>query len=279
MKKFNPLVSIIVTTYRREHVLKKTLSSILNQTYKNLEVIVVNDEKHPSINNLIQEFKDDRLKLIEIPHSGRPAVPRNMGIAHSSGELIAFCDDDDTFLPDKVELQLNAFKINPHIKLCYTDSNLINEYDELILSAKLGNYINTFQKQLLHNNITFSTIMIKKETLIKKAIKFDERPILRASEDYLFIMNFLYNEPFVYIPTPLVNYRIHQNGISFCNKKRKFIFYYLRIVMCMYTFLKEKKISLFNFLYLIGFHLKLVMKQILFPYYNQFKKIWRIRSV
>lgn len=276
MKEFNPLVSVIVTTYKREHFLKKTLVSILNQTYKNLEVIVVNDENCSSINSLIQEFKDKRLKLIEMPHSGRPAVPRNLGMISASGALIAFCDDDDIFLPNKIELQVNAFEKNPQIKLCYTDSNLINEHDELIRVAKLGNYINTFQRQLLHNHITFSTIMIKKEAL---EIKFDERPILRASEDYLFIMNFLYNESFVYIPTPLVNYRIHQNGISFCNKKRKFILYYLRIVICMYALLKEKKISLFNFLYLIGFHLKLVMKQILFPYYNQFKKIWRIRSV
>jgi glycosyltransferase involved in cell wall biosynthesis len=272
---YTPLVSVIVTTYRREVFLKKTIVSIIQQTYKKLEVVIVNDENHHSIKDLIDSFEDGRIKLVEIPHAGRPAIPRNVGIANSCGELLSFCDDDDIFLPNKIELQVNVFARNPDIGLCYTDFNLIDEKEKLTCCSTLGTYNNSFEKQLRKNNITFSTIMVSRKAL-RGNKGFDERAILRASEDYLFVMDIIYNNPFFYISNALVNYRIHKKGISNWNNSiKKITFYYVRIVICMYTFLAERKISFSTFMYLVLFHLKSVLKQILYHHYIQLKKFWR----
>jgi teichuronic acid biosynthesis glycosyltransferase TuaG len=269
----NPLVSVIVTTYRRQRFLEKTLESILSQTYRQMEIIIVDDGSGDSPAEVVNAFGDKRLRFLEIEHSGRPAVPRNFGLLHASGELIAFCDDDDLWNAQKISKQVKVFIQNPEVRLCYTDFSVIDEDDKPIDSLSrnwvLDGSCITFESQLLKNNITFSTVMIHKSVL-SNGLKFDERPILRASEDYLFLNHIVYSHPVYYIAKPLVKYRIHQSGISYSrNSIRKLFAAYLRIIICMYAFFRSKKISLFKFIGLAYFHFIHSMKQILFPYFHR----------
>ncbi len=275
MKNTNPLVTIVIATYRRKFFLSKTIASVLSQTYSNLEVIVVNDDKEDSLQELIDSFGDFRLHLFEIDHSGRPAVPRNFGARKASGELIAFCDDDDIWFPKKIEEQVKVFDLHPDVKLCYTDYVLMDENDKKIAHVKVesSKKITNFRRHLFKNDITFSTIMVCRRVFLD-GLWFDERPILKASEDYLFLSHLLYLYPVFFIESSLVQYRIHLGGISYSyNNARKIFRYYVRIVICFYDLLKNRRISFVEFISFAKFHLVYSIKQILFPYYSKIKTI------
>ena len=103
-----PLVSVVVTTYNRRELLMKTIDSILNQTYKNFELIVVDNYSDYDFLSYLKSFNDERIRSFQNKNEGIIAVNRNFGIKKAKGEYIAFCDDDDIWFPKKLELQLKT---------------------------------------------------------------------------------------------------------------------------------------------------------------------------
>ncbi|MGN0612571.1 MAG: glycosyltransferase family 2 protein, partial [Porcipelethomonas sp.] len=109
------MVSCIITTYKREvSILKRAVDSIVNQTYKDIEIIIVNDapaeaELREEIRQMLDEYDMDIRYIVHDVNKGACAA-RNTGIKESSGEYIAFLDDDDEWLPEKIEKQIGAFK-------------------------------------------------------------------------------------------------------------------------------------------------------------------------
>ncbi len=116
MQERTSLISVIITTYKRPtSVLQRAVESVLAQTYQRLELVVVNDS--PEDAELCQQnetmlcsFNDERIHSVVHPHNLGACKARNTGLAHSRGEFIAFLDDDDTWLPEKLDHQLQAFK-------------------------------------------------------------------------------------------------------------------------------------------------------------------------
>src|SRR5438270_8624569 len=107
--KQQPLTSVVIPAYNAERFLERTLRSALRQTYRNLEVIVVNDgsaDKTRAIAEAVART-DDRVRIITVPNGG-VAKARNIGIAEAHGEFVAFLDADDLWHPTKIELQLAA---------------------------------------------------------------------------------------------------------------------------------------------------------------------------
>ncbi len=111
-----PLVSVIMPTYRRDDTLRRAIKSVVGQTYKNIELIVVNDngvggDYSPRVGEVVRSFAahDDRVRLLEPSEHKNGAFARNRGVEASSGELIAFLDDDDWWEPIKIERQVAAF--------------------------------------------------------------------------------------------------------------------------------------------------------------------------
>jgi len=104
------LVSVIIPTYNRKDLLKRALNSVLNQTYENMEILVIDDASSEDIESVIKEFEDNRIRYIQ--HSNNRGAPaaRNTGIKKSTGEYIAFLDSDDQWMPAKIEIQMEAMK-------------------------------------------------------------------------------------------------------------------------------------------------------------------------
>ncbi|MFN3531094.1 MAG: glycosyltransferase [Candidatus Brocadia sp.] len=119
--KTGPLVSVIIPTYNRPDTLKKALESIASQTYKRIEVIVVNDAGE-NVLTLVETFRE-RLSIKYLAHNENRglAAARNTAIKHASGKYIAYLDDDDIFFPDHIETALKILT-NTNYKVVYTDA-------------------------------------------------------------------------------------------------------------------------------------------------------------
>ncbi len=173
------LISIIITYYKKKSFLSRTLSSILNQTYKNYELVFVYDDEDKTdikyIKSILSKFKRKKI-LINNKNLG-VAKSRNIGVKFSKGDYIAFIDSDDVWKKNKLSDQLSFMKRH----LCdfsFTSYGIINEKNKLIKEKKVlfdANYLNLFKS----NFIGLSTVMISKKIFSK--IYF---PNLTTQEDF-----------------------------------------------------------------------------------------------
>lgn len=230
MNSSNPLVSVVVSTYNRADLIGETIKSILNQTYRNLELIIVDDGSTDNTREVVEGFGDWRIRYIFTDNWGGPARPRNIGIKRAKGEYIAFCDDDDLWFPNKIEEQLKHF-----------DDDIIGVGSAII---KIGNL--TFHNRKKKNNhdytVDFSEILCgKKASLSSLMIRnenflFDENENLKFVEDFEFQLRMTYetNKKIKILSEPLIYYRIHpenksadekiaKNGFNVYHKYRRFI--------------------------------------------------------
>lgn len=127
----NPLVSIIIPVYNSEKYIRDTLQSCIEQSYTNLEIIVVNDGSQDRSEEIIESLRDNRIRYFKIPNSG-PCVARNFGIRMATGDLFQFLDADDILHRDKLKLQVERYE---------------RYGEEYVYSGVMGNIIGT-QKQL-----------------------------------------------------------------------------------------------------------------------------------
>jgi len=214
-KTYSPLISVIVTTYNRKNMLKDSILSILNQTYSNFELIVVDNFSDYDFFNYIKSFNDSRIKPFQSKNNGIIAVNRNFGINKSNGELIAFCDDDDYWHKSKLSNQI----------LVFNDSNTILVSS---LALSVGENVNFFSRNygflyskvrlnyesfIKVNPIILSSVMIRKDA-IEKVNGFSENINLIATEDYDLFLRLYDLGNFVLIKKLLVYYRFHPGSIS-----------------------------------------------------------------
>lgn len=108
-----PLVSVITITRNRGKLIGRCIQSVLNQTYKNIEHIVVDGASDDETDEVVASFKDERLKYIKLDSNWSIAKTINYGVAQSAGEFITFLDSDDEYLSTKVEKQLNKIQTLP----------------------------------------------------------------------------------------------------------------------------------------------------------------------
>lgn len=230
----NPLVSVIIPTYDRTHFLKLTIDSILNQTFQDFEIIVV-DDGTPNENNLVICSKYDNVKYIKIKNSGGPAKPRNVGIKESQGRYLAFVDDDDVWLPTKLEKQVKILEQNLDFGLVHGCCEVINEdgilQDIIIgrpgsLEVKHGDVRN---RMIGNWTVMMPTAFVRKE-IINKVGKFNQE-IPAALEDVEFWTRCSFETKFYYLEEPLVLYRVHGSNISSKNINYIKLPFYLKKVL------------------------------------------------
>ncbi len=124
----SPQVSVILPIYNRGHLIKRAIVSVLNQSLRDLELIVVDDGSTEEIEKIVTSFDDGRIKYIRHEANRGAGAARNTGIRASRGEYIAFQDSDDEWLPEKLERQIEAFrKAEPDAGIVYTDMLRIGE--------------------------------------------------------------------------------------------------------------------------------------------------------
>ena len=209
-KPFRNLISIITPVYNMGEYISETIESVLNQTYKNFELILVDDGSTDNTKTEIQKYlPDTRIKYFRCNHKG-PSAARNTGIKHSNGEFVAFLDGDDYWEPSKLEKQLHVFKKLNDVNVVYCKFHKVDCDGKLLPDSPqpLPPPIN-FLKALLFSNVVFgssSSVMVRKNSL-KDAGYFDEE--LYIGEDQDMWQRLAYSNKFHCINEYLVYIRIH----------------------------------------------------------------------
>lgn len=212
-----PKVSVIIPTYNRADLLPRAISSVLNQTFQDFELIIVDDGSTDNTKQVVEEFqkKDKRIKYIWQENSGGPAKPRNTGIKNSQGEYIAFLDSDDVWLNKKLEIQLNKIGENNYdifFSNWYFWNPETNQKNKAFNFNPLNNKKDLF-KLFVKKNIGWLSTAIAKKAKLEKVGYFDEK--LESSEDYdLWLRFILDNAKVGFSEEPLCLYRQHIKQVS-----------------------------------------------------------------
>ncbi len=173
-------VSVIIPTYNRARMLQKAVDSVLNQAFKDFELIVIDDGSTDETLKILKDYQD-RLKSVTIPHGGVSAA-RNRGIEEAGGDFIAFLDSDDYWLPEKLAVQTDFFRRNPEARICQTDETWYR-HGKRVNPGKRHQKSSgdIFYQSLRLCLVSPSTVMIRRD-LFNDVGLFDES--LPACEDY-----------------------------------------------------------------------------------------------
>ena len=185
--KRKPKISIIIPYHKKKFFFSQTLKSILLQSYKNYEVIVVYDDTDKNELNYLKKIirKHKKIKLIVNNKTKGPGISRNKGILKAKGTYLAFCDADDIWKSNKLEVQLN-FMLKNKINFSHTNYYIINDCDKKIGKFKIKKKIEL--KDLMKScDIGLSTVIVKKN-LLKRNVMFCD---LKTKEDYYLWLNII----------------------------------------------------------------------------------------
>ena len=175
-----PAVSVIITTYNRAQYVTKAIESVLAQTYQDWELVIVDDGSSDNTREVVHKYlrEDGKVRYVLQSNQGLSAA-RNKGISETSANLIAFLDDDDWWLPEKLETQVRFMEVHPEFGLSYTLLRIIREIDgaidgSTVIPAKMAT---TFEEILEDSFIPASTVAVRRECLEKiSSFKVDAVP-------------------------------------------------------------------------------------------------------
>jgi len=266
----DPLISIVVPTHNRPVFLKKTLVSIIQQTYKNLEVLVVSNGSNEHNRKVVEDLQDPRVCYFEQENSGGPASPRNNGIKRAKGKYIAFCDDDDLWMPEKLQLQLEALEHNHDHGLCFTKMLRFDEKDQWTLPHEEGQA--TLHSLLYTNTVPISSVIIRRD-LLSKFGGFNESRLVGFSEDYEFLLRFASVTRFYYLDKYLIKYWSGVNRVTATDSNRTMkdcLDQLGNILGCFWLTARSKRVSYLVFIKPLLFHIKNFIKSITYILFQKF---------
>lgn len=174
------MVTVIIPTYKGEDKIAEAVKSVLNQTYKNIEVVVVDDNGQGTNHQIATEKKiqpfliDSRLKYVVHKKNKNGSAARNTGIKNSSGEFIGFLDDDDVYLPDKLEKQISLFQsLDDSYGLVYGSfKEVIDDKHSRVVKARVSD--NFLYEYLCDRIIACSSTVLIRRSVLDKVVEWDE---------------------------------------------------------------------------------------------------------
>ena len=204
------LVSVIIPYFKKKKYIADTLNSVLNQTYNNLEVIIIYDDPEKTDLNYIKKLVslDKRVKLAINDKNIGAGRSRNIGIEQSKGMFLAFIDADDIWSKNKLEEQIK-FMQDRAISICHTSYKIINEKGEFLSLRKARNFM-TVDDLIKSCDIGLSTVLIEKEV-----IGSNKFPELKTKEDFVLWLKLLSRNIKIYgIDKELALWRKSNNSLS-----------------------------------------------------------------
>ncbi len=212
-----PLISVILPVYNAQDFLKESIQSILKQTYKHLELIIINDGSTDNSKKIIQAFKDERIHLFDLPKNGGLIKALNYGLQQAKGKYVARMDADDISFVDRLAVQLYYLK--------KTGADIIGSYiiqkggtDKTVKYPVKNENIKAYM--LFGNPMVHPAIFFKREMIEKKVFHYSAE--WKHVEDYELWIRLMKDHKFANVPKPLLYYRISENSICFQQHDKQF---------------------------------------------------------
>ena len=205
------LVSVVIATRNRSLLIREAIDSVLNQTYKNYELLIVDDGSIDDTEMRVKEFNNPRIRYIFQENHGR-SYARNTAIEMSKGEYLTFLDDDDLYLTKKIELQVEFMRNNPQCDVVYGEALCFTtDKDKTFMkySAEFEGNIYGKIALFLPHTICLPTIMLRRNVVIEIGL-FDEN--LNRFEDIDLWRRISKKYPYFAIQQPLCLVRTNQEN-------------------------------------------------------------------
>lgn len=231
-----PLVSVIIPTYNRSPLLAEAIESTLAQTWKDIEIVVVDDGSTDDTREVLARY-GGRVRHIYQQNSGRPAFARNVGIRHAAGEYLAFLDSDDLVSREKIEMQVRFLERNPGVGMVVTDFSTFADGETVSRSftsdghprfvnwpkTHVGPHEYVLSEGIcdclaMDNFVGTSSVVVRRDVFHSVGL-FDESPEVRSSEDVDMWFRIAERFPLGYVDIPLHAYRIHSDNLSGINEQ------------------------------------------------------------
>lgn len=203
-----PRVSIIIPAYNPGDLIDVAAESVIGQTYEDWELVIVDDGGSEDLSRLSE--KHPAIRVIRQPNRGTSAA-RNTGVLRSSGELIAFLDQDDFWLSSKLMRQVEAMDNDKSIGLCYTNFFIVDDRNGTSTkgySSPMTSYVDLLEK---NGGPCLSTVLVRRDCLMVSGL-FD--PFYPGIQDYDLFLKIAAFYPLKYLPSCEVSYRLHGGNVS-----------------------------------------------------------------
>lgn len=247
-------VSIIMSAYNAEKTIGRAIKSVLNQTHKNIELVIINDCSTDKTGDIIASFKDDRIKLINHSENLGAGWARHNGLKQMSGDYTAFCDSDDELLPNTIETLLKEAVskdvdiVSPGYKYHRLDGALIDKIPDKDL-IKDGNLMKVDSSNTLH----FININLIKSYLWDK-VEYSTRRFVEDTPTFMNILQIAKGRSII----PFAGYQYYQTPGSLCNSSselKKEIFSCLGLIDNYYFFVKNVPNEVYSILKTLEYRL------------------------
>jgi glycosyltransferase involved in cell wall biosynthesis len=201
-----PIISVIIPAYNAEKTIKETIQSVLNQTWQDFELLIINDGSQDATLEVIESIQDPRIKIFSYPNAGSSAS-RNRGIAIAKGEYISFIDADDLWTADKLEAQYKALQENSQAAVAYSWTDHIDESGQFLRSGPQQSFTgDVYARLLLEDFIGNGSNPLIRAQAFAEVGDFDES--LAHSEDWDLWLRLAARYHFVAVPSPQILYRM-----------------------------------------------------------------------
>jgi glycosyltransferase involved in cell wall biosynthesis len=209
----SPLISVIIPIYNGEVTIGETIQSVLNQTYSNFELLIINDGSTDNTLEVISSFQDSRIQVFSYQNAGQGAS-RNRGLNQAQGEYVSFIDADDLWVPEKLADQLTALQQYSEAAVAYSWTDYIDESGEFISHAPQRLYQgDVYTRLLLSDFIGSGSNPLIRKSAILELNGFDQS--LPPAEDWDMWLRLAAIYPFTVVPKPQILYRVSPHSSSF----------------------------------------------------------------
>ncbi|MEM6374717.1 MAG: glycosyltransferase family 2 protein [Pseudomonadota bacterium] len=224
----NPTVSVVLPTFNRAQILPAAMRSVLDQDYRDLELIVVDDASTEDIEAVVKAVDDPRVRYMRMPHNGGAAAARNFGLQDVRGQYIAFQDSDDLWLPGKLTRQVELLEAQPPevgvvtgLKILYgRDKGWVYGPGRVDCAPDPANRLKLSQDQvrhsLLENRISLQNALFRRDCM-PDMVWFD--PLAKANNDWEFVVRLVQHAKIYEVIEPVVYAAISDDSISMRPRK------------------------------------------------------------
>lgn len=213
----NPLISVVIPTYNSAKFLTKAVSSVIDQTYKNFEIIIVDDCSNDDTEEVIKAFglNKHNIKYLKHAENKGTSAAKNTGIIVAKGEFLAFLDADDVWSHQKLEYQYRKYQENPELSVIFTGYTLVDLNKRIkreYLPQQFHNHKDFVKKLLLRNIVTPTSSVLAKKECFEKVGLFD--PTLKVAEDWDMWIRIAHKYKFGAVESLCVTYIEHSANVS-----------------------------------------------------------------